>query len=142
IDISLGSITQHEAIDHELPLDRGDGAAHPWIICRQEANEGDEQQARVELAAAEALREGVALTVKSKPTNHRMHAVADFPPQFQRRLKIEPLGIAHRAIHGDPRHDLGKRELPATTSDFPDTLVWLLPDLLQMLDQLPLQCPA
>src|SRR5215470_4230289 len=32
IDVVLGSITQHEAVDHELPLDRRDRATHPWII--------------------------------------------------------------------------------------------------------------
>ena len=27
-------ITQHKAVNHELPLDRCDGAAHAWIVCR------------------------------------------------------------------------------------------------------------
>src|SRR5215471_3787110 len=132
INVRLCSITQHKAVDHELPLDRRDGAAHPWIVCRQKADEGDQQEARVELAVAKALRKGVALAVISKFTKRRMHAVADLPPGFQRGQEVEPLGIAHRAIHGYPRHDLGKSKLAATTSDFPDALVWLLPDLLQM----------
>jgi hypothetical protein len=70
------------------------------------------------------------------------HVVADFAPGFERCLKLEPLGIAHGAIQSDPRHDFGKGKVAPTASHFPDTVVWLLPDLLQMLDQLPLQRPA
>src|SRR6202034_833345 len=73
IDVSLGSIPQHKTVNHELPLDRRDGAAHTWIVCRQEADEGYQQQTCVKLAAAEALREGVALAVESELTNRRVH---------------------------------------------------------------------
>jgi hypothetical protein len=39
-----------------------------------------------------------------------MNAVADFPPGFQRRLEIEPLNVAHRAIHSYPRHNVERGE--------------------------------
>src|SRR5262249_16261157 len=138
INIRLCSITQYKAVDHELPLDRHDGAAHSWIVRRQEANEGDQQEARVKFAAAEALRKGVALAGESEPTDRRVHAVANLPPGIQRCVEAEPLGIAYRAIQSDPRHDLGESKVAAAASYFPDTLVWLLPDLLETLDQLPL----
>src|SRR5215471_16289557 len=59
INVRPGSIAQHQAVDHELLLDGRDGAAHAWIVHRQEAKERDEQQARIEIATAEALRESV-----------------------------------------------------------------------------------
>ena len=70
IDVSLGSIPQDEAVNRELPLDRRDGATHTWIVRRQEADEGYQQQTRVKLAAAEALGEGVALAVESELSSH------------------------------------------------------------------------
>src|SRR5262249_27254962 len=57
IDAGLAAIAEHEAVDDELFLDGGKGAAHPRIIRRQEPHDRHQQQARVELAAAEALRE-------------------------------------------------------------------------------------
>src|SRR5262249_35764316 len=33
VDVCLGSIPQHKAIDQELALDGRDRAAYPWIIC-------------------------------------------------------------------------------------------------------------
>src|SRR5262249_42213182 len=111
------------------------------IVCRQEADQGDEQQARIELAAAEALCEGVALAVESPLANRRVHAIADFAPGFQRSRKLESLGIAHRAIERHPGHDLGEGKVATTASHFPDSFVRLLPDLLKMLDQLLLQRP-
>src|ERR1700738_4869840 len=142
VNLCLGSITQPKAGDHEFPLDCREGAAHALVVCRQKADERDKQQTRVELGAAEALCEGVAAAVEAQLANRRVHTVAEFPPGTQRRLEVEPFGIAHRAIQSHPRHDLGKRKVATTTSHFPDTLVRLLPDLLKMLDQLLLQCPA
>jgi hypothetical protein len=95
----------------------------------------------IELAAAEALREGVAAAVESQLADRGVHAVADFPPGFQRYLEIEPLSITHRAIERYPSHDLGKRKVAPTASHFPDTFVRLLPDLFQVFDQLLLQRP-
>src|SRR6266852_7781097 len=88
VDACLGSVPQHEAIDHELPLDRRDGAAHTWIVRRQEAHERHQQQARIELAPAEALGEGVAALVESLLANRRVHAIANLSPTLQRSLQF------------------------------------------------------
>src|SRR5262249_17980849 len=129
-------------VDHEFPLNCLYGAAHPWILGRQKADERDQQQTRIELAVAKALRESVALAVKPQPADRRVHAVAEFSPGFQRRLEIEPLRIAHRPIQTPPRLDLGKGEMAATASHFPDSFIRLFPDLVQMFDQLLLQRPS
>src|SRR5262245_64816516 len=78
INVCLGLITEHEAIDHEFLLDSCDGAAHAWIFRRQEADDGHQQQTRIELAASEALREGVAAAVESKLANYLVFVVAKF----------------------------------------------------------------
>src|SRR5262249_17223125 len=80
VNVCLGSITQHKAVDHEFPLNCRYSARHPWILGRQKANERDQQQTRIELAAAEALRESVALAVEPQLADRRVHAVAEFSP--------------------------------------------------------------
>src|SRR5215470_16851268 len=98
VDASLGAIAEHEAVDDELLLDGGKGAAHSRIIRRQEPHDRHQQQARVELTAAEALREGVAAAVESLLANGRVHVVAQLPPTLERRWQVVSFRIAHRAI--------------------------------------------
>ena len=116
-------------------LDSRDGAAHAWIIRRQEPDDGHQQQTRIELAAAEALHEGVAASVESKLANRRVHVVADASPTIHRCVQFEALRITHGAIQSHPCHDLGKGKVAATASHFPNSIVRLLPDLFQMFDQ-------
>src|SRR5690349_376702 len=33
VDVRLGSIPQHQPVDHEVALDSCDRAAYPWIVC-------------------------------------------------------------------------------------------------------------
>src|SRR5262249_24031749 len=65
VNIGLASIAQDEAIGHQLPLDRRDGATHARIIGRQEANDGEPQQTRIEFAATETLRKRIEAMVES-----------------------------------------------------------------------------
>src|SRR5262249_56740630 len=106
--------------------------AYPWIVCRQEADKWDEQQAGIELAAVEALCKGFPLAVESTLANHRVHAVANFPPRFQRSRKLETLGIPHPAIECHPGHHLAAGKVAATASPFPDSFVRLRPHFLHM----------
>src|SRR5262249_42408216 len=142
INVCLGSISEHEAIDHEFLLDSRDRAAHAWIFRRQEADDGHQQQTRIELAASEALREGVAAAVESKLANHRVHVVANLSPAFQRSMQFETLSITYGAIQSNPCHDLGQGKMATTASHFPNSIVRLLPDSFHMLDQRPLLRPG
>src|SRR5262249_53978497 len=63
-------------------------------------------------------------------------------PTFQRRLQFETLRITHRAIQSNPCHDLRQGKVAATASHLPNSIVRLLPDLFQMLDQGLLQRPG
>src|SRR3984893_5212692 len=142
IDSCAGAIAHHEAIHHQFMLDRRDGAAYSRIIRREEAYDRQQQQAGIELAAAEALCESVLTGIEPAFADRGVHEVAKFAPPLQRCLKFEPLSVAHRAIQGHPRHDFGKRELATSASHFPDALVRHLPDILQMLNQRLLLCPG
>jgi len=142
VNACLGSVTQHKAIGNQLSLDRRDGATYTGIVGRQETHDRHQQQARIKLAPAEALREGVAAGVESLLADGRVHAVPNLSPALQRSLQVETLRITHRAIKGDPRHDLRMGEMAAPTPYFPDSIVRLLPNPLQILDQLLLLRPG
>src|SRR5262245_17988653 len=142
INAGLGSITEYEPVDHELLLDGRNGTAHASIVWRQEADERHQQQTRIELAASEALREGVAVAVESKLANRRVHVVANLSPTFQRCMQFETLSITHRAIQSNPCHDLGQGKMATTASHFPNSIVRLLPDSFHMVDQRPLLRPG
>jgi hypothetical protein len=74
VNIGLAAIAQDEAIGHQLPLDRRDGATHARIIGRQETHDREPQQARIEFAAAEALRKRIEALVESLGANRGMFA--------------------------------------------------------------------
>src|SRR5262245_455789 len=73
INAGLGAITEYEAIDDELFLDCGYGPAHPRIVGRQESHDRQQQEARIELATAEALGECVAAAIESLLANGCVH---------------------------------------------------------------------
>ena len=142
INVRRCSVAQNKAVDHELSLNRRDGTENAWIVRRQKAHDRYHQQARVELAAAEALGEGVAAAVEPVLANHRVHLITNVSPPLHRSLQIETLRITHRAIEGNPRHDLRVGEVAAPAPDFPNSVVRLLPNPFQMLDQLLLLRPG
>ncbi len=88
------------------------------------------------------MGEGVAAGVESLLADGRVHAVPNLSPTLQRSLQVETLRITHCAIKGDPRHDLRMGEMAAPTPYFPDSIVRLLPNPLQVLDQLLLLRPG
>src|SRR4029077_5120977 len=111
-------------------------------IRRQEANYGHQQQTRIELAAAKALREGIAVRIKSTLANRRVNVVADLSPTLQWNLQFESLSVTHGAINSHPVHNFGKGKMAPTASHLPNSIIRLLPDLFQMLDKRLLLSPG
>ena len=68
--------------------------------------------------------------------------VAELSPTFERGLQFKSFRIAHRAIESHPRHDLGVGKVAATTPHFPNSLVGLLANSFQMLDEFLLLRPS
>src|ERR671931_264589 len=72
----VGAVALHEAVADELPLDRRHRADHARVVGRQEADERDHEQARVEALRAVEADEGVELGVESLAE----HLVVDLRP--------------------------------------------------------------
>src|SRR5687768_11881688 len=88
------------------------------------------------------LREAPALLAVSAQADIIENCLAQRLPTFEIAFEIELLDRLHRAIHRDPRHHFGMGEVPARATDFPDSLVWLVPMLFDEIDEMPLQVPG
>jgi glucose 1-dehydrogenase len=56
-------ITVHEAVNNEMLLDCRDRRLHPWIIGRQKADDGNAQQAGVEMGSAVRLNKALTASI-------------------------------------------------------------------------------
>src|SRR6516165_4707573 len=61
-----------------------------------------------------------------------MNLVAQLTPVIERTSEFKSFKILNCAIHGDPGHHFGMNELLSSSTDFPDALIGLHPDLLEM----------
>src|SRR5262249_61013309 len=68
--------------------------------------------------------------------------VAQVPPFIDRPLQAEGFGALYGAVERHPSHHLRVGELARTAADFPDSLVGLAPNLLQMLEEGELRVPS
>src|SRR4051812_15228173 len=135
-------IAQDEAIAQQALFDRLDRAEQTRIVQRQKSQLGHLQQARVEKLRAVRLHEAVALRVVTTLADLRMNLRAQLAPVLERTLEAVRLGILDAAIECDPRHDLRMREVLRRAANLPDAAIRLVPDLLQVLEQLTLQRPG
>jgi len=99
---------------------------------RQEADDRQQQQARVESLAAVALDEAAELGVEAVPANLRVNFVSHRAPALDRAFLAELLHRLHRAIERHPGHHLRISEVAARPAHLPDPFVGLPPDLLEM----------
>ena len=105
------------------------------VLGRQEPDQRQQQQARVQLLAAVGLDEGAELGVEALRADLAVDPLAQRAPAVDRALEPELLDRADRAVEGDPGHDLGVGEVASAAAHLPDALVRLVPDLLEVLDQ-------
>src|SRR5262249_59988102 len=68
--------------------------------------------------------------------------VAQVPPFIDRPLQAEGFGALYGAVERHPSHHLRMGELARTAADFPDSLVGLAPNLLQMFEEGELRVPS
>src|SRR5262245_47923275 len=124
-----------------MASDRLQRRAHARVAGRQEADEWNEEGAGVELACAIALHKGTELGVIGTLTHFLVNLIAELAPTLERPLQLKVLDAFDGAVEGDPGHDLGVREVTRTSTHLPQALVGLMPNGLEMLEQLQLQVP-
>ena len=78
------AVALHEAVDEELAPHRLERAAHARVVRREEADERDREQARVEPLRAVRLHERAELRVEALLEHLGVDLVADRPPALDR----------------------------------------------------------
>ena len=111
---------------------------------RQEPDERDHQQARVELRSSRSTARTLPGSA-SKPS--RADLGVDLVPErtqlVDRRVERRQVHRRrlHRPVERDPRHHLRVREVPARPAHLPDALVGLAPAVLEEVDDRLRRCP-
>src|ERR1700730_17888781 len=131
----LAAIAQHQPVHEQPALDRRDRSAHPLIARGQEADYGDAQQARVEGLRTIGLDEASELGIVAFIADLGMDAVADGAPFVIRTVEFVRFAPLDGAIEGDPSHDLRMYEMLARSSDLPDALIRLGPNLGEVIEK-------
>src|SRR5687767_2308576 len=91
IDIRNRVVPRHEPLMCQLSLDGFHGSAYPWIRGREEADERQHQEARVEQTGAIRLDKGALTRVEPLRTDFSMNGVADGAPVVERPVESELL---------------------------------------------------
>src|SRR4029079_94560 len=123
------------------PRARLDRAADARIATGQEADERQQQQARVELLGAVRLRERAELGVEAVLADVPVDLVTECPPAVDRPFEVVLLDRPHGAVERDPGHHLGVDEMAALPADLPDSVVRLAPRLREVVEHAELQLP-
>src|SRR5439155_26851938 len=93
------------------------------VVGRQEADERDDEQARIEALGAVEADEGVELGVEALAEHLLVDLRPDAAPAVDGPGAAEALDRLHAAVEGDPRHHLRVREMAPRAADLPDALV-------------------
>jgi hypothetical protein len=123
----FGFVPEHElAVYDQLLLDGVERALCARIHGRQEADDGKQQQTRIQLFGAVRLHEAAELRIESSIANLGMDLVGDIPPAFRFCLGDT---LLCGAIEGDPCHNFGMDEVSRAAPNLPDSFVGISPDL-------------
>ena len=108
---------------------------HARIGGGKKTDQRHEQQGGVELLRAVGLHEGVLLFVEGLGADFGVDGVAERLPLFDGAFVTELFGEQNGAIEGDPGHHLGIGEVLRAAAGFPDALVGVLPDGLEVFEE-------
>ena len=126
-----------ESVTAELARDRVDGVRDALVAPGQEPDQRDVEHTRVELLRPVVLRERAAPGVVALLTDLAVDLVPSVLPALDGTFEREPLREPHGAVEHHPGHDLGVGVVAPWPAAFPDPVVGLAPDRLDMLDYRP-----
>src|SRR5215469_3752789 len=128
----LQVISQHKSIDDQLAFDGLDGCNHTSVRCWQEADERDEQETRIQCSRTITLHKRAHTGIKSVLADIFVNLVAQAAPVIERSSQFEALKIFDSAIHSHPRHHFRVRELLSPSTNLPDAVIRLHPNLFEI----------
>src|SRR5262245_10089912 len=114
-----------KAVAHQVLLDGRQRPEDARVGRRQEPDQWDVEQARVEGLRAVGLHERVQFGVETELAHLAVNGGPSLAPVVDRALTPEDLDRLHGPVEGEPGHDLGMDELLSRAADLPDPLVRL-----------------
>src|ERR1700685_1774137 len=97
------------------------------FIRGQKPGNGQHQARRIEVLAAERLREGTRPLIPAAGKDGLPDLVTGGRPVSHAVFGTEIVGQGDRAVQRDPAHQLRIQEVPGLAADLPDPLVFLAP---------------
>src|SRR5262245_31210680 len=137
----MAVVTQQEAIDEQSLLDGRDRAAYARVVRWKEAHCRQQQQTGVEFLRAIRLHEGAKLLIEAVFADLVRNDLAQPAPMVHRTIQSELFDVADRAIEGHPAHHLRVGEVSRVATNFPETVIRLLPHALEMREHRTLEIP-
>ena len=119
-------------------LDRADDTL---VIRRQEPHDREDEQAGVELTRAVRPNEAAAPGIGPSPADVVVDLGSELSPPVDRALAPEALHGPNSPVDAHPGHDFTVGELSRTGAHLPNTLVWLVPLDLNVVDESTQQRP-
>src|SRR5258707_7223361 len=117
----MREIPEDESVVDQLAFDRLDGAADTRVGRGQEADERDEEQARVDLLRPVRLDERPELPVEAALADLGVDLGAQLAPAVDGPLEPLLLDRPHGTVERDPRHHLRMHEEAPDAPDLPDS---------------------
>src|SRR5690606_20838405 len=110
--------------------DLGHGAGHARIVAGQEADSGNQKQARIDLLRAVGPDEAVELLVEALLADFFMDGLPDLSPALEGTVELEALRALDGAVERDPGHDFRIDEVLRAAAHLPDAFIGALPGIL------------
>ena len=134
-------VAEHESVDEQSLLDLLDGAAHAFIVGREESDERDHERARIEQLGAVRLHERAELTVEAALAHFAMDLFAKRAPAVDDAVSAKLLGALDGTVDRDPGHDFRVCEMLWSATYLPHPLIRSLPDGGKVLHERLLKAP-
>src|SRR5207249_5749903 len=125
-EVILHAVAEDELAAPQLPLDRLDRRGKARVVGAQEIELVKEEQARVQVLAAESGCEGPALPVPGPIADRRMHRVGARAPRARAVREPDARGDLREAVAPRPAHNTGKSVDALRPAQLPQTGVGLV----------------
>ena len=122
VSVRVDLVAQDQPVLGQLVGDGEHGGPHPLVVGRQELQDRDQQEGRVELLVAVVLAEA-APRVDALVEDLGLQVVGRLAPLLGPVVVLADPGHVGAAVHGHPAQDLGGREVLGIAPDLPDALV-------------------
>src|SRR5919204_1322305 len=135
------AIALDETVVDKIVLDRLNRGPDTGVVCWEKADQRQPQETGVDLVGAVEAHEATALPAVALQQHVLPDLVTELPPSLDWPVLSVSLNRLHRAVDGEPSHDLRVDEVSRFRANLPEAVVGITPVRRDELDKLALQWP-